>query len=188
MDIDFFDELNKDLNDSNDSFITLMKIAFDSDSYHELGSKLNDIIKASKLYKTNKSEALKVIEELQTKKHKEVIDGIVVAYSDNSINKIDKPKTIFERMLALYRHIPHCPLERDYEYWLNYHSLSNITIDGVANSIKNCFAVNKKRAEESQEKERWAKLESEIQQQQEEPKKVKGLGSIFAFSKNNQNK
>lgn len=188
MDIDFFEELNKDFNDGQDSFITLMKIAFDSDSYYELASKLNDIIKASKLYKTNKSEALKLVEALPTRKHKEVIDGIMVTYPDNSINKIDKPKTIFKRMIDLHHHIPHCSPEHDYEYLLNPRNHSNITIDKVVSSITQNFAQNKKRAEEALEKERIAREEAEKQPIAEEPKKVKGLGSLFAFGKNNQDK
>ena len=62
MDIDFFDSFNKEVLHEQDAFITLMKIAFDSDSYYELDSKLTDIIKASKLYKTNKEESLKLID------------------------------------------------------------------------------------------------------------------------------
>jgi len=190
MDIDFFESLSENLNQETDSFISLLKIAFDSDSYFELESKLKDIIKASKIYKTNKDEALKLIKELTSNKHKEVIDGVVVDYSESkSINKIVKPKTIFERMTSLHKLIPNYPGALEYEVMINpvYHS--NITITEVVSLIHEKFELNKNKAQKELEEERLAKEEALKQQVVEEPKKVKGLGSIFgSFGKNNQDK
>lgn len=188
MDIDFFDSFNKEVLHEQDAFITLMKIAFDSDSYYELDSKLTDIIKASKLYKTNKEESLKIIDGLTTKKHKEVIDGTVVAYPDNSINKINKPKTIFERMVSLHKCLPYYPGTQEYENKLKPSYYSSVTLKSYIDFIHNAFNSRKTKELERLEQERIAKEQKEVEPVPEEPKKVKGLGSIFGARKNNQGK
>lgn len=188
MDIDFFDNFNVEVLHEQDAFITLMKLAFDSDSYFELDSKLTDIIKASKIYKTNKEESLKLIDELTTNKHKEVIDGTLVAYPDNSINKVNKPKTIFERMISLHKCLPYYPGTQEYENKLKPSYYSKVTLKSYIDFVHNAFNSRKTKELERLEQERIAKEQEALQPVPEEPKKVKGLGSIFGARKNSQGK
>lgn len=189
MDMDFFDSFNEEVLHEEDAFITLMKIAFDSDTYYELDSKLTDIIKASKLYKTNKEEALKLIDQLTTNKHKEVIDGVMVRYPENSINKIHKPETILERTISLHQTLPYYPGTQEYESKLKPSYYSKVTLKSFIEYTQTGFLTRKNKELEKIERERQAKEQEALQQVQEEPKKVKGLGSIFGtFGKNNQGK
>lgn len=99
---ELFDELNKS-DKKRDSFISCMKVVFDSDTYHEMYSKLNLLKQASFEYeKGKKKEAFELIKEVDSDKHKEVINGQIVSYPRNSINKIEKPKMIIDRMKELY--------------------------------------------------------------------------------------
>ena len=104
LNMNLFETLNKDSED--DSFISCMKIVFDSDSYHELLSKLNDLNEAGKLFEEGKIvESLEFIKELRSDKHKKVYNGRVVAYPDNCMNMVEKPKSIFRREKELYGRI-----------------------------------------------------------------------------------
>lgn len=101
LNIDMFKELNN--NEDEDSFTKCIKIIFDSDTYHELLEKLDIIKIASKEYKNNKELALNLLKDLTSDKHKEVINGIIISYPKDSINKITKPRTIAQRMTELYK-------------------------------------------------------------------------------------
>ena len=55
--------------------------------------------------KGNKIDALEMIKSLNNEEHKERIGDKVVEFSSNSINIVEKPKTIIERMKVLYNRI-----------------------------------------------------------------------------------
>ncbi len=183
LDIDFFEFLNKELKTENDSFISTIKVVFDSDTYCELQSKLNDLKKASNLYKENPQEALQIIKELTTNKHKEVIDGIMMIWPrTNTVNQIEKPKTILERTIALHKRLEYPLEEKVYHDKANSSYYQN-TIKDFVNSIQNEIASNKKKIiDDMKKKEEEAKAQ---EQTPEPPKKQKGLGSIFSQFKNN---
>ena len=101
LNIDMFEELNKE--EDGDSFNKCIKIIFDSDTYHELLEKLNTIKMASNEYENNKELALNLLKDLTSDKHKEVINDITISYPKDSINKINKPRTIAQRMTELYK-------------------------------------------------------------------------------------
>ena len=100
-----------------------MEIVFDSDSYHEMSSKLNLMKDASLAYENgNKKEALELIKEIDSDKHKEIFNDKIVSYPKSSINQIDKPKRIIDRMKYLYSRIePDC----DYDFLDTLHDNSN---------------------------------------------------------------
>ncbi|MBQ7105503.1 MAG: hypothetical protein IJN90_06565 [Bacilli bacterium] len=95
LEIDLFEELN----DSNDSFIEIMNVVFDSDSFYEMESKLETLEEASNLYSCQglTKECLDLIKSLRSDEHKKEIEGITIKYSSSSINKIDKPERIIDR-------------------------------------------------------------------------------------------
>lgn len=102
--VDMFNELNVD--NYEDSFITSIGCVFDSDTYYEMFNKLHVIVEASELFdKGNKIDALEMIKSLNNEEHKERIGDKVVEFSSNSINIVEKPKTIIERMKVLYNRI-----------------------------------------------------------------------------------
>lgn len=99
--VDMFNELN--VGSNKDSFVTSMGCVFDSDTYYELFNKLYVIFEASELFdKGYKSDALELIKDLNSAKHKEKLFLEVVAYPSNSINMINKPDKIIDRMKELY--------------------------------------------------------------------------------------
>lgn len=175
MDYELFEYMNKELDYKEDSFITCMKIVFDSDTYHELISKLDDIVLASQKYPEDPKGALKIIEELKSDKHKEVINGVTLSWpKSNSINQIEKPKKIFERMLTLHQKLDYAPKKEDYIY---FYSTSYRKIKDCVVEIKTLFARN-----ERKEKEQQLQLEQErqLQEQQKQEQAVqKTKGSFF---------
>lgn len=95
FDYKMFNELNIDC--KKDSFITCMDIVFDSDSYHELFSKLDAIVYAGGEYGIgNKADAFKIVKELKSDSYKRKYKGCVVSYP-NCMNMKVKPKTILDR-------------------------------------------------------------------------------------------
>ena len=103
LNINLFEDLQRD--GEKDFFITCMDIVFDSDSYHELFSKLDSLKEIGKLYENeNRVGALDVIKELNDSKHKDTYCGKIVSFG-NYMNKIEKPKRIIDRMKYLYGRI-----------------------------------------------------------------------------------
>lgn len=104
LNMNLFESLNKD--SEEDIFISCMKVVFDSDSYHELLSKLNDLSEAGKLFDEGKTiESLNLLKDLRSAKHKKIYNGEVVTYPNNCMNMVEKPKTIFRREKELYGRI-----------------------------------------------------------------------------------
>lgn len=99
-----FDELDAPVGE--DSLITCLNNVFDSDSYQEMISKLNCLKEASSLYeKGDRVEAFKCISHLDSEKHKKVYSGECVTYSNNALNQVEKPKSLFRREKELYTRI-----------------------------------------------------------------------------------
>ncbi|MBE6151061.1 MAG: hypothetical protein E7162_04545 [Firmicutes bacterium] len=182
MDPSFFDFLNQKM-DVEDSFISCMNIVLDSDTYHEVASKLDDVVKASKLYKEDEQASLELISALKSTRHKEVIDGVVMHWPENNnINKTNKPEKIIDRMRLLQKTLEFAPSDEFYtERKGSYYyplTLKNFS-DRVIGHMKE--ARNKKEREIAEQK----RQEEEAKKQQEEIKKPKGLGSLFAKKNNN---
>ena len=91
---------------TKDYFIKYMDCVFDSDSYYELFNKLDILEEASRSY-SNRDEdlALALVNGLNDDKYKYHYNNQVIAYPKNSINMIDRPKTILEREKSLYSKI-----------------------------------------------------------------------------------
>jgi len=182
IELDFFDFL--DQKTGTDSFITCMEIIFDSDTYHEMASKLDDLVRASQIYKEDIVPSLMLIEELKSDMHKEVIDGITMTWpeNENSVNKIEKPTKIIDRMAKLHQTVEFAPTPSYYEnrkdnyyYKLTLKSFSKRVLDEINGNKARHEAMLKKQQEE----------EAAKQQQEEPPKKPKGLGSIFTKKNSN---
>jgi len=104
LNINMFKDLNR--NSSEDSFVSCMKVVFNSDSYYELLSKLNCLKEASRLYKIDsKKEAFELLKQLDSFRHKKKYNDEVVSYPENCMNRVEKPKTIFRREKELYGRI-----------------------------------------------------------------------------------
>lgn len=100
-----YNELFIELNGLNkkDNLVLFMDIILDSDSYYEMNKKLSTLKKAIYVFGTGqKKQALSLIKDINSDKHKDVYKGKVVAYPTSSINKVEKPKRIIDRMLDLY--------------------------------------------------------------------------------------
>ena len=184
MNPNFFEYLNKE-NPQQDSFITCMTIVLDSDTYYEIKSKLNDLIKASKIYEEDEKEALKLISELNSVKHKEVIDGIVMSWPENNnINKVEKPKQIIERMMKLHQTIPDAPNDEFY-YKRSNSYYSKLTLKSFSERVISQIKENRTRKERELQQKAKEEAEALKLQDQEQAKKPKGLGSLFTKKNNN---
>ena len=103
LNIGLFAEINK--TSDKDSFETYMDILFDSDTNTELLNKMRMLKMASEKYSSgDKGAALLTLSVLDSEINKEHNGNEIVAFpKENTINKIEKPKTINERMEKLYR-------------------------------------------------------------------------------------
>ena len=101
---EFFIELNS-LN-KKDNLVLFMDIILNSDSYFEMNKKLNLLKKAISAYSVGqKKQALNFVKDIASDKNKDIYKGKIVAYPKSSINMIEKPKRIIDRMLDLYLRI-----------------------------------------------------------------------------------
>lgn len=184
MDSSFFDFLNEKM-EVEDSFISCINMALDSDTYHEVASKLDDIVKASKIYKDDEQTSLTLISKLKNTKHKEVIDGVVMSWPENNnINKTNKPEKIIDRMRMLQQTLEFAPsdefyIERKGSYYYPL-TLKNFS-DRVISHMKETRIKKEKEIEEQKRLEEEALKQQEIEQ----AKKPKGLGSLFSKKNNN---
>ena len=102
---DLFDALNEN-DDKRDSFISYMNIIFDSDTYYEMYSKLKLLKRAIFTFDIGYEKgALKLLKEISSDKHKERIDGKIIAFPTGCINRIEKPKKTIDRTKVLYSRI-----------------------------------------------------------------------------------
>jgi len=179
LDYNFFDMLSYRSKNLTDSFIDCMEKVFNSDTYYELVSKFKDIKKACDIYIENPEEALTLIKDLDSDKHKEVIDGKKI-YSYSSENA---DKTILERTIILHKELlQFAPSEDDYIYIHSSVKHNNITIEKFIQIIQDQINENKSKSYDT-----MVRLveENKAQEEPEVPKKTKGLGSIFARKNNN---
>jgi len=103
MDNSFFEYLNSLNIYDGDSFIEMMKIVFNSDSFKALFSRLGSIMQASLSFQRNEKEtALQMVKELASSKHNSYDNGIEVVLPQTNIN-ITKPESISERMILFYQ-------------------------------------------------------------------------------------
>ena len=162
-----------------------MTIVLDSDTYYEIKSKLHDLIKASKIYEEDEKDALKLISELNSVKHKEVIDGIVMSWPENNnINKVEKPKQIIERMMKLHQTIPDAPNDEFY-YKRSNSYYSKLTLKSFSERVISQIQENRTRKEKELQQKAKEEAEALKLQEQEQAKKPKGLGSLFTKKNNN---
>ena len=109
LDFSLFNDLNKDSQDKVDSFEKIIAIILDSDTFYEVSSKFKDVEEACSLYVDGlKEEALELIQELRSEKHKKVLeDGRVVGTVNNSINQVSSgtERSIGERMRECYHEL-----------------------------------------------------------------------------------
>ena len=173
---DFFEYLNKSLG-LEDSFIHCMNAVFNSDTYHEVDSKLIDLVTASDIYQENESMALNLIKDIDSSKHKEVIDGIVMQWPSSSDmdknNMIKKPQKIIDRMYELHQRIETAPSNEYYKKRRSsyYHRL---TLRSFSDNVIYIIKKEKQKKQEELNKQILAPV-----QEPEPQKKPKGLGSLF---------
>lgn len=99
--IEMFDVLNE--GSSEDSFIQCMDIVFDSDTYCEMFNKLKVLKNISDMYRLGSTiDALNKLKDLNNCSYKEMLNDQIVSYPINSINQVEKPKRIIDRMKELY--------------------------------------------------------------------------------------
>lgn len=184
IDSDFFEYLGKHTY-PKDAFIACMEIVLDSDTYYEVASKLTDLVEAAKIYKEDEMKALELVTELKSSKHKQVIDGVVMAWPENNnINKTEKPVKIIDRMMKLQRTLEHAPNEEFYhERSGSYYS--KLTLKGFSERVIMHMNESKARQIRKLEEQRKAEEEALLKQQEEQAKKPKGLGSLFGKKNNN---
>ena len=103
MDIEFFEYVNGLNIYYDDSFVEMMKIVFDSDSFKSVFSRLSAITRASQCYiDGNREEMLQILKELPSSKHSSYDDGIEVKLKQENNNNT-KPESISERMILFYQ-------------------------------------------------------------------------------------
>ncbi len=105
LDIDSF----RSDGDQSDFFIDCMNIVFDSDTYRELDNKINYLREVDsmnyclKLVDKKTISHQEVLTKLQSDDLKEKRNGKVIAFPKGTIDLIEKPDDVFERMMHLYK-------------------------------------------------------------------------------------
>jgi len=98
-----FDYLNKINGDGKDSFVSCMEMVFDSDSLFEVEKKLNYLLAATVAFKhKNVNDALSDIKSLSTNECKCVVFDKVITLDSNTVNKVNKPTLLIDRMCDAY--------------------------------------------------------------------------------------
>lgn len=184
IDNDFLEYLEK-ITLPKDPFIKCMEIVFDSDTYYEVESKLIDLVEANKVYQNDEAKALELIKGLNSVKHKQVIDGVVMSWPENnSINKIDKPVRIIDRMMKLQQTLEFAPEEKFYKN-RSCSIYRSLTLKNFSDSVLTHMNEEKKEHINKLERKRKEEEEALLKQQEEQRKKIKGLGSLFGKKNNN---
>lgn len=123
-----------DLGHNKDLFIECMKIVFDSDTYSEMLSKFKVLKDASEEFKKdNKEKALQMIKDLGCVSHKDILNGQLVTYPENCMNRVIKPKRMIDRMKYLYSTIDS---SISYDFLDKLHEVAD-NIESIEKSIHN---------------------------------------------------
>lgn len=104
------------VDEEKDLFCDIIKVIFDSDTYHELHAKLQNLQKASKAYtEGNREEANELLNLYftDTKQFKQKFNGLIIEFPTSNINQTKKPDTIGMRMKKLYQDNDLYPLSED---------------------------------------------------------------------------
>ena len=107
--LSYFKNLNTYMfkeDEEKDLFCDVIKVIFDSDTYHELYAKLQNLQKASNAYKDGDREEANELLNLyftDTKQFKQKFNGLIIEFPTSSINQMRKPDTIGMRMKKLYQ-------------------------------------------------------------------------------------
>ena len=140
IDYRFFQYLNS-RNSDCDSFMTCLDIVFDSDSYYEVGKKLDLLIDFSS--SRGMFELERVVEELNDIKNKDRVFGKVVSYQSGTINQVVKPMSIKKRMIDAYSSvIPNVDVKNiimnvDSQKGMTFSDFSNRLMERVSSSLLN---------------------------------------------------
>lgn len=169
LDNSFFEYLNSLNIYDGDSFTEVMKIVFDSDSFHTLFSRIDSLVQASTSYKRDDNErSLQLVKELTSQKHDGYYDGVAIVLPQNNIN-ITKPNSIAERMVLFYQmnfglgKRPSCLTEYQNENYSDY----NDFVEALEQQV------------EEERRERQFSSPSPISALEKEPKAKKGFFSRF---------
>lgn len=153
MDFTMFNEHSVDENgnldfDKNDFLIKCLERVLDSDCFEEVNRKLVALKYASELYRDGEKEkALSICDKLCTSDYKCVHKGVVVEYNvdSKSINQVDKPKRIVDRVVAIYK-----KLYPDISYKIS-DILSDAYKDEATKNLSTFHEVFEKKVEQSYE-------------------------------------
>lgn len=111
MDFTMFNEETKVVDgkkdfQNRDFFIECMNSVLDSDTFYEVNRKLIVLKDACDYYASgSKVKALILCDKLKSGEYKTVTKGKVFEYESNTLNILEKPKTIGDRMLAIYKRL-----------------------------------------------------------------------------------
>jgi hypothetical protein len=147
----FFEYLNRlEKYKDKDSFIEVLNILFDSDTFYEYNSKVEDVKKAMSLFSNGEFDSsLEIINSLDSDKYKKVIDGKMVTYTNDSVNLISKNPCIYNRTKELYfkfyssLDIDVSDLVEHVHYSSNLKSFDKDLDRKIAQRINNVLAIRK---------------------------------------------
>jgi len=172
-------ELNNDLfvyldsvrNDGSDSFISCMDIVFDSDSLQEVKNKLEILIEASNFFAFSPVSYVNVrerINQLSSDTNKKVVNGRKIMLDIATVNQVDRPDDILERMVECYS------------------SLFNVSKDELFSKISDDFEVAESIVEFEEFVDESIESLLEEQKQQEELRTLENNNSeLVAATGNN---
>lgn len=162
----FFEYLDQINGDGKDSFISCMEMVFDSDSFFELLNKLHRLLAATVSFHYKRvDEALLSVRELSTDSFKRIICDKKITLDTDTVNKVDKPTLIVDRMCDAYeKAFGEIASDMDYtiRYYYNNESYMEDIESNVVEYVERCVTEEKNRQEEEERSRREQARQEEV--------------------------
>ena len=185
LDNSFFDYLNQVNGDGKDSFISCMEMVFDSDCFFELLNKLHRLLAGSVSFQYKRvDEALLSVREISTDSFKRVLCDKKITLDSDTVNKVEKPTLIVERMCDAYEKA-FGEVAEDVNYTIRYHYNNESYMDDIESNVveyvERCVMEEKNRQEELERLKQEEHTQPEMfavvrEPQYEAPKKEENTG------------
>ena len=156
FDNSLFEYLDQVNDDGKDSFISCMEMVFDSDCFFELLNKLHRLLAGTVSFKYKRvDEALLSVREISTNSFKRVLCDKKITLDSDTVNKVEKPTLIVDRMCDAYEKAFGDVIEDlDYtiRYYYNNESCMSDLESNVVADVESRVIEEKNRQEEERSK------------------------------------
>lgn len=176
FDNSLFEYLDQVNGDGKDSFVSCMEMVFDSDCFFEMLNKLHRLLAATVSFQYKRvDEALLSVKEISTDSFKRVLFDKKITLGTDTVNKVDKPSLIVDRMCDAYeRAFGEIAEDIDYtiRYSYNNESYMNDVESEVVEYVSRCVTEEKNRQEEEERSRKEQTRQEEVFAVVKEPQYV----------------